>query len=212
MNIKCLIVGELETNSYLVYDAKTREALIIDPGDSAQYIINVVRDLEIKPLSIIATHGHFDHILASFELQNAYEIPFLMNGKDKFMLKKMQQNAQFYLKRHIIELPPQLDQVISENETINVGGLKLTVIETPGHTPGSVCLYDSKQNILFNGDLLFTGGAVGRTDFNYSSNADLNNSLKKIFKLPGKTLIFPGHGGSSNIITEKKYYELAHYS
>ena len=87
MEIEKLIVGQLQTNCYLVWDKKTREGIIIDPGDDAEYIISRIKDLEIKPQMILATHGHFDHVLAVLELKLAFKIPFLLHRKDLFLVK-----------------------------------------------------------------------------------------------------------------------------
>ena len=123
-------------------------------------------------------------MMAAEELRLNFKSPILIHKKDEFLLKKV---ARYTL------LPPKKWQLVQEGEIIQFGQEKLEVIHTPGHTPGSISLYNKKEGVLFCGDLLFENG-VGRTDFFYSSSEKLENSLKKIFSLPPKTLIYPGHG------------------
>lgn len=199
MKIKRLIVGQLATNCYLVFDEKTRESLIIDPGDDGDYIIRRISDLRLQPKMILATHGHFDHILAVTELKLAYNIPFLIHQKDLFLIKTAPQSAKHWLGINVdpVILP---DRFIEEKDSVSMGQEELTVLETPGHTPGSLCLMG--LGILFSGDTLFAQG-VGRTDFSYSSKEDLQKSLKKIFKLADNVIVYPGHG-EETIIKEAK--------
>jgi len=205
MKVVTFILGELQTNCYLVVDQNTQQCLIIDPADEANFISEQILRQNLKPMAIIATHGHFDHILASYELQMAFGIPFYVHPKDLFLVNNLQKNASFWAKRKIVEKSP-----------INIESLTLQtlqghtlqkwqgrVVETPGHTPGSVCLYFPKDKTLFTGDTLFSNG-VGRTDLSYSSPKDLQNSLKKLFKLPPETKIYPGHGESSSLGKELK--------
>jgi glyoxylase-like metal-dependent hydrolase (beta-lactamase superfamily II) len=196
MVIEKLKLGELQTNCYLMYDPSTSEAIVIDPADEASFIGEklVRRNLELK--FIIATHGHFDHILAAWELQLAFGIPFLIYKGDLFLVQSVKKSASWWLKKEIITNPPEKIAFIKDGEKINLGNLNISVIHTPGHTPGSVCLYAASEKILFTGDTLFAQG-VGRTDFAYASEKQLSASFKKLSRLPGDTLIYPGHGESS---------------
>lgn len=204
-DIVTLQVGQLQTNCYLVIDKKSNKALIIDPGDDADYIERIIADRNCKPVKIIATHGHFDHILAVTELKLAYKIPFLIHKKDEFLVGRMQDSAIHFLGISV-DPPPPIDGFITQ-KVITIGESKLQVIETPGHTPGSICLYSKNDNVLIVGDLIFADGGVGRTDFSYSDHEELKNSLAKIFKLPPETKILPGHGVSSTISQESKFHE-----
>lgn len=206
--IKTLPVGQLQTNCYLVIDRSKNEALIIDPGDSADYIIRILTDEKVKPSKIVATHGHFDHILAVYELKLAYNISFLISKKDLFLVSAMQKNASHFLGVKV-DPPPEVDKYLFEDEKVKVGRYTFSVIETPGHTPGSICLYLKDKNALFTGDTIFAGGGLGRTDFSYSSKKDLYQSIKKIFQLPNKTTIYPGHGPKSLLSQEKHFHTLA---
>jgi len=195
-SVKKLVVGQLQTNCYLVFDEKKSEAIIIDPGDNAEYIMRILNDLDVKPTKIVATHGHFDHILAVNELKLAYKIPFLMSKKDEVLLKWMRKSCKFFTEFDSGP-PPKIDKYL--NKLLEVGDLKFEIIETPGHSPGSISLYSNKLGVVFVGDVIFAGGGVGRTDFSYSSQKDLEESIKKLLKLPKNTIVYSGHGAETTI-------------
>lgn len=213
MEIIALPVGQLETNCYVVVDDEggpaCRQAGIIDPGDDGDFIIRKLEDLKLKPVWVAATHGHFDHTLAVSELALTYKIPFYLHPKDNFLLQRTQETAEYFLG---IPADPVLVQPKSfPQKGLSVGNMNFEIIETPGHTPGSVCLYSKDKNLLFCGDLIFAGGGVGRTDFKYCSEEDLKNSLKRILKLPEGSLtpleevvIYPGHGKETTIKRAKE--------
>ena len=193
MEIIGLTVGALATNCYLVFDSDDRSGLIIDPGDEANFISEKILQLNFKPVAIIATHGHFDHILAARELQLAFQIPFLIHQEDEKIVNYMSQSAQWWLKREIIEQPPKIDEYLIEGQTVSFGSEQLTVFHAPGHTPGSICLYSKKEKILFSGDVIFKDG-IGRTDLPYSSPLAMEKSLKKIRQKLSSFIVYPGHG------------------
>ncbi len=238
MEIEKLVVGQLQTNCYLAWDKSSGKGIVIDPGDDGDYLIRRIRDLEVKPKLIVATHGHFDHVLAVPELKLAFKIPFLMNKKDLFLLKRSAETAHYFTGR--VAVPPLMpDKFIKQGDLIKFGKEKLKVIETPGHSPGGVALYSGPRHhsgsgtkedtsevkpgkiqddtsevvpgkhlraetkeILFSGDTLFCQG-VGRTDFSYGSAKDLEKSIKKLLKLPGKPCVYPGHGPETTVEREK---------
>jgi len=193
INVKRLIVGQLKTNCYITYDDKSKNAVIIDPGDDGDYIIQIISDLGLMPTKIIATHGHFDHILAATELKLAYNIPFLMHKKDKFLLSRMMDSARHFL-RVKTDPPPDVNFYLTEDQQIKIKNLKFEIIETPGHTPGSISLHDEINKFLFVGDLIFADGSFGRIDFNYSDKDALYKSIKKVLNLDDNTVVYPGHG------------------
>ena len=206
--VRRLVVGQLQTNCYIVADNKEGEAIIIDPGDDAEYIQNALRDLNVSPQQIIATHGHFDHILAAFELQHAYEIPFWIHEKDRFLVERMQETAKYFLHIDVHDLPPKLDMYLVQSQSVAVGEFVMHIVETPGHTPGSVCLYFKKENVLFTGDTIFADGGVGRTDFSYSSADDLKGSIKTILNFSETTQLYSGHGALTSVKAEKSFHLL----
>jgi hydroxyacylglutathione hydrolase len=190
MTIETLVVGQMATNCYLV------DTIIIDPGDDAEYILS---HLTTRPSLIIATHGHFDHIMAAFALQQALKIPFLMHKQDAFLLKKMQQAARHFL-NIATDPPPRISRFIRDGEKIG----DLSVLHTPGHTPGSISLVG--DGVVFSGDAIFADGAVGRTDHEYSDTSALSRSIQKILSLPPRTKIFSGHGHISSVKRERAYH------
>lgn len=193
MEIIALSVGELNANCYLVYNSINKNCIIIDPGDEGNFISEKILSLKLNPLLIIATHGHFDHILAVGELQEDFKIPFAINYKDLFLLKKSKNSASYWLNSEVITLPPSLSIDLEKEDNIVLEGLSLEIIKTPGHTPGSVCLYFPQEKLLFSGDTLFEQG-TSRTDFSYSSEKDYKDSVSRLSKINPYSLVYPGHG------------------
>lgn len=196
MQIITLTVGQLGTNCYLV--ESDGEVGIIDPGDDGDFIIRKIEDLKVKPVWVVATHGHFDHVLAVTEVALAYQIPFYINNKDESLLKRAADTSEYFLG---IPADPVLvkSKRLDSKTVLKLGKEKIEIIETPGHTLGSVCLYFKKEGALFSGDTIFTGGAVGRTDLKCSSIDQLARSLPKILKLPENTVVYSGHGRETTI-------------
>ena len=207
MDVERLVVGRLATNCYLVFCPKEKEMLIIDPGDDGDFIARRVLDLNLKPKFVVATHGHFDHLLAVKELAVNFKIPFLMHRGDAFLLKRVKKTADYFLDfsgfPELSEEPPLVDSYLSEGDVISFGMESLRVLETPGHTPGSLSFWSEKT--LFTGDTLFCQG-IGRTDFSYASFSALQSSLDKLFKLSPATMVYPGHGEETNLATEKAFF------
>lgn len=193
MEIITLSVGELQTNCYLVFCPKTRECIIIDPGDEANFISEKIIYENLTPLAIIATHGHFDHLLAANELQMAFNIPVLIHKNDCKILENIRKSASWWLKKEVIENPPQKIKLIKEGDTVSFGKEKLFILESFGHTPGSICLFNNLEKTLFSGDTIFENG-IGRTDFSYSSPKEFQKNLKKIKKRFVGYETYPGHG------------------
>jgi len=199
----------MQTNCYLVWDKKTKFVIIIDPGDDGEYIIQRVQDLGIVPVMIVATHGHFDHVCASLEVKLAFNIPFYLHQSDEFLLKRAQESARHWTGIEV-DPPAPVDGFLKIDQMINFGNQQLKILHTPGHTPGGVCLYSENHKALFTGDTLFANGGVGRTDFSYSSEGDLHQSINKIFQLDVEVEVYPGHGQSTNISNERIFHKHNH--
>ena len=183
--METLIVGSMATNCYIV------DGIIIDPGDDAEYIMDHVKN----PKMIIATHGHFDHIMAAYALQQAYNIPFYIHSDDMFLLKTMRSRAMHFLGLKDVDPPPTPTPI-----------REIEFIHTPGHTPGSICL--KFGDALFVGDTIFADGAVGRTDFSYSDREKLDQSIQTILSYPKNTKLYPGHGEETTVEAEITFHRV----
>lgn len=207
ITVTSLTVGSMQENCYVVACHDTSECVIIDPGDDATYISGKILAMQYKPIGIVATHGHFDHVMGALELQLVFSVPFMMHARDEFLLERMNETATHFLGRPVEEQPPQVTTTISEGMTLPIGSTSLQVLETPGHTPGSVCLYNEADAILFVGDVIFKGGAIGRTDFSYGRPLILRDSIDRLFELPPQTRVYPGHGDTIILEDEMVYHK-----
>jgi hydroxyacylglutathione hydrolase len=200
MNYIVIPVGCLETNCYLVYSENSKECAIIDPGEDAVKIIDMIERHFLDPIMIINTHGHFDHVGANKDVKDNFNIPLLIHPFDVPMLEMAKEAAKLYGIEAENSPPP--DRLIHDGDIIEIGKDSLTVIHSPGHSPGSISLY--QEGILFSGDTLFCRG-VGRTDIPGGSWEILKSSIKnQLFTLPENTLVLPGHGPKTYIGQEKK--------
>ena len=197
LNLITYKVGELQTNCYIL--SKDSSSLIFDAGDSADFIVDKLLELKLKPLAIFATHGHFDHVLAVGEIQLSFNIPFYISKKDLFLLDRAGETAEFFLKKKFPIIAPKNIKNLKDGK-LKVGPFTFEVIKTPGHTPGSTCF--NFGDLVLTGDTLFKG-TVGRYDFSYSSKKDLKHSIDRLFELPNKTVVYPGHEDETTIEHEK---------
>lgn len=180
-------VGELRTNSYIVKD--NGEAIVIDPGFEIEKILPLLKGYKLT--AIILTHGHFDHVTEAFKLKEKTNAPVFVHKDDGPMMALTTQK--------------KADKLLDDNSTFDIGHLTFVIIHTPGHTPGGMCVYNSKEHILFTGDTLFYHDH-GRTDLPGSDQKQMEDSLKKLFKLPPETKVYPGHGRETTIGDEKDLF------
>ena len=193
--IKTFTFGPFETNTYVVSDEKGN-ALLIDPACSNTYEQQVLENnlADYKPQAIIATHGHLDHLWGAPWACKRWSLPVLMHEADIPMAKAMQQQYDLFgIRAHAQAFP-----IVP----LTADRMPFFVIPTPGHTPGSVCLYWEKENVLFSGDTLFCMG-YGRTDLPGGDVHALIASLQHILQLPPETQVFPGHGQATTINDER---------
>ncbi|MCX5749996.1 MAG: MBL fold metallo-hydrolase [Candidatus Saganbacteria bacterium] len=201
MKIHTIIVGPIQTNCSIIFDEGSKEGIIIDPGEEAEKILSFVNGNSLKITSIIATHGHFDHVTAVSELKEKLKAPFSVHKKDAFLLSEAV--APFAAMLGFKAGRAKIDRLLKDHDLIEFKNNQFEVIHTPGHTQGSVCFYNRKGNVLFSGDTLFKGD-VGRTDLPGGSTRQITQSVKKrLFVLPDETFVIPGHGQTTNILSEK---------
>jgi len=199
-----LTVGQLKENCYLLVDNKSKNCLIIDPGDEGEYISSVIERQSLKPVKIVATHGHFDHISAVTFLKLTYKVPFLINKKDAFLVDRLKETSIHFT--GIDPGPkPKIDVYLKREHEIKLGKSQIEVMTTPGHTPGSISLY--VPGMIFVGDVLFSEGSIGSSEFEYQSRTILDKSIDKILSLPSKTRILSGHGEETSVEKERKFHE-----
>jgi glyoxylase-like metal-dependent hydrolase (beta-lactamase superfamily II) len=201
MIIKTIQVGELRTNCYIVASSKTREAIIIDPGDEAEKIIEAIETEKLKPILIVNTHAHPDHVGANFKLAEKYDIVAALGEDGYKMIEDFRGYFEDFSGLKIEDL--SIERLLKDNNMIDIGELKLKVIKTPGHSKGSICLYGN--GVLFSGDTLFAG-TYGRTDIPGGSEEEMQESIKKLMELPDGTAVYPGHGSRTTIAEERKLY------
>lgn len=199
-------VGQMQANCYVVIEHKSKKSLIIDPGDAPDYIKSVITKEKLIPEVIIATHGHFDHIMGILDLQLSFNIPFLAHKKDEFLIERMGESSKFFLS-YDPGPSPKPTMYVKKGHTVDLGSISFNVLETPGHTPGSIALYDPYEHVLFTGDTIFSKGGVGRTDFSYSNEKELKNSIQTLLRQPPQTLLLPGHGETSTIKEELAFHK-----
>ena len=197
LKTKRVIVGALGVNCFIVRDSETNEALIIDPGDEADRIIEAVKLVEAKPIGVLLTHAHVDHIRGVGAVSAAFNLPVWIHEADRAMYLSPD-NAILPWLTAAENLPQPVDT------PVQLPNHPYEIIETPGHTPGGVCFYFKEEKLLFSGDTLFQG-TYGRTDFPGGSAPTLFSSIRtKLFTLPDDVKVWPGHEESTTIGQEKQ--------
>lgn len=203
-------VGLLQCNCCIIGDPRTREALVIDPGDEVERILDLIGRYKLKVKAIISTHAHIDHVGGLAKLYQYTAAPVMMHSDDLPLYHGMEAQAAFLGMRapEVVEI----HQLLKEGDVLQWGGFCANVIHTPGHSPGSVSLYmpceDGKPTVskaqLFAGDTLFAG-SIGRTDLWGGSYDQMMDSLRnKLLQLPDSTVVHPGHGHSTTIGHERE--------
>ena len=197
-----MVLGPVQTNCFFLINEDTKELLIIDPADRAQGIIDWIQSEGLKPVAILLTHGHFDHIMAVEGLRKEYQIPMYASKDEVEVLANPQLNVSTMMGAYV---SMKADELFADGDVLELAGMKLKVISTPGHTIGSVCFYIEEEKMLISGDTLFEA-SVGRTDFPTGSSRQLIHSIKpRLFILPEDVNVFPGHGEVTSIAYEKTH-------
>lgn len=199
--LEILELGPFFVNCYVVGDSATKKGILIDPGWDAERIIAFVEKLGLQIESIVITHGHADHILALDEIRNHFGAKVMIGEKDAIMLTDPGANLSGMAGEEFYTSPA--DRLLREGDIVGVGQLSFKVLETPGHSLGSISLYG--HGVVFTGDALFLG-SIGRTDFPGSDHEALISSIReKLLTLPEDTIIYSGHGPDSTIEQERDF-------
>ena len=195
------VVGPLGCNCYVVGDPTARRAIVIDPGGDASELLGVLAAQNLEVTAIVATHAHFDHLLAAEELRAATGAPFYLHRSDEALLPWMQESGRLFLGADLPP-PPEVDSWTTEGDRLVAGAVELEIIHTPGHSPGSIPLVS--EGALFSGDTLFAG-SVGRTDLPGGDSAALLRAVRgKLFQLSPETRVYPGHGPATSLEEERR--------
>ena len=196
-------VGPLAANCLIAFDPQSRRGFVVDPGGDAEDILAVIRRESLTITHILLTHGHFDHILAVPEVKAAAGAAVCIHALDAARLSDADGClfARFYGNRPGF-VPTIPDKTLSEGDVLDLGCAKLTVLHTPGHTPGSVC-FDTGE-ILFTGDTLFDG-SCGRTDFPGGDLDAMRASLRRLAALPGDRRCYAGHESDFTLDEARRY-------
>lgn len=198
MIIKNVVVGPLQVNCFIVGDELSKESIIIDPGDEPDMIMDIIKKNSLKVKYILCTHGHFDHVGAVSDIKKETGAEILIHEDELIIYNAARDMAAFW--GYDIDPLPEPDKFVKNGDTVTIGKLSFSVLHTPGHSPGGICLYGN--GILITGDTLFEG-SVGRTDFYGGDMEKLKASFKRLMSLPNETRVLPGHGGETTIGREK---------
>jgi hydroxyacylglutathione hydrolase len=198
--IQSLVVGPIMANCFIIGCEKTRKAAVIDPGDESSRILMKLAEHKLTVEYIINTHGHFDHVGANRKLKEATGAKLVIHALDQSMLKVLSEtSAAFGLS---VENSPPPDQTVQDGDIIKFGEIILTVLHTPGHTPGGISLHT--DGVVFVGDTLFAG-SIGRTDFPGGDFNTLISSIRnKLYSLGDQVIVYTGHGPETTIGREKR--------
>ena len=208
MNIKRFMCNPLQENCYVVSD-DTKECVIIDCGcyypNEKDALKNYISENSLKPIHLIATHGHLDHNFGNADIFQTYGLKVEVCSEDAYLIEHLPEQGADLFGMSIIEDQPEVGRWLNDGDTITFGNHSLKVMQTPGHTPGSALLYCEAEHTVFTGDTLFRM-SIGRTDFDGGSWQQMEQSLTNVVsKLPKETIVLSGHGTQSTIADELLY-------
>ena len=199
IEVRGLIVGAFQENCWVIGNRRTREAICIDPGEQADDILHMASEMGVTIKLIANSHAHLDHVLGVRGVQADDNAKFLLHEADLGILQGAAESAaRFGMK---VEQPPDPDYYIEDEQQVEVDGVELHVIHTPGHTRGSVCFYG--HGVLFSGDTLFRN-SIGRTDLPGGDyNQEMSSIVDKLLTLPDDTIVLPGHMDQTTLAAER---------
>lgn len=206
MKVEYMVLGMVSTNCYLIQNTETNELILVDPADNASRLAKQIERMEGKPVAVLLTHGHFDHIMAADDIRKKYDIPVYVHELDEEVLENPSLNLSG---NWAGAYSMKADRQVREGSVLKLAGFEIKVLHTPGHTQGSCCYYFPEQQVLFSGDTLFAQ-SYGRVDFPTSSPSAMRDSIKRLLsELPEETGVLPGHEMTTSIAMEKRYNPLA---
>jgi len=204
LEVRGVVVGLFQENCWIVGSRRRGEAVVIDPGDEPEEILALARDMGVKITRVLASHAHLDHIMVAREIVEATGAPFLLHAGDLRIAEYMPEAARQWLGREVAP-PPPIDAFPVDGQDIEVAGVTLRVIHTPGHTPGSISLYAADAHLLFSGDTLFRE-SIGRTDLPGGDTETILQSIRqRLYALPDDTRVLPGHMQETTIAYERAH-------
>ncbi len=204
LEIRMLPLGPLQTNAYLIGDNDTKQAILIDPVDNAEVIQQTAESAGWEIKLILATHAHFDHVMASKSLKEMTDAPFALHKDEMVWLEQLPQQGVMFLGQEAEEgaMPDRF--LTTESETIEVGNITLKTLFTPGHSPGHISFYLPEQKIVVSGDSLFAG-SIGRTDLPFGDHPTLMRSIvEKLLPLGDDVQVLSGHTRPTTIGRERQ--------
>lgn len=200
LEIRTIPVGMGQANCYIISDDE--EALIVDPGAGANIIQTTIEQIDTKPVAILLTHTHYDHIGALDAIREEYQVPVYVHPEEQAWLQDPAKNLSGLQGNHMTA--QKADHFFQPKETLEISNFKLTVVSTPGHSPGGVSFIFEEDELVVTGDALFAG-SIGRTDLPGSEPEKLLEGIREqLFTLPDDYTIYPGHGGQSTLGNEKQ--------
>jgi glyoxylase-like metal-dependent hydrolase (beta-lactamase superfamily II) len=199
MLIKNIVVGPLEVNCFVIADEGSKKAIVVDPGDEPDRIMDIIENNGFVVEYIICTHGHFDHVGAVSDLKKDTGARVLIHKDELEIYSSAKDMAAFW--GYDLDPLPDPDILAKDADVVTAGNLSFKVIHTPGHSPGGMCLYG--EGLVITGDTIFAG-SVGRTDFYGGDIGLLKKSFKRLMELPENTRVLPGHGPETTIGREKR--------
>jgi hydroxyacylglutathione hydrolase len=204
LEVRGIVVGLFRENCWIVGSRRRGEACVIDPGDEPEEILAIARDMGVRITRVLASHAHLDHIMAARDIVQATGAPFLMHQADLPIAASMPLSARAWL-GHDVPPAPTPDAFTTDGDNLEVAGVTLTVLHTPGHTPGSVSLYAEEARLLFSGDTLFRE-SIGRVDLPGGDFQQIAHSIRqRLYKLPEDTRVLPGHMQETTIGYEREH-------
>lgn len=206
--VRGIVVGVFQENCWIVGSRRTREAICIDPGDQPDEILALARDMGVTIKYIANSHAHVDHVMGVAGVQAATGAKFLLHNDDLRLLQTGWQDVAQRMGLDPAQAPPDPDGFVVDGDIVEVAGIRLQALTTPGHTPGSVSYYT--EGMLFSGDTLFRG-SIGRTDLPGGSyEEEMMSICEKLLVLPDDTMVLPGHMQETTIEFEKAHNPFVH--